>query len=204
MSQPLDRRYKMPALGEVDEDRGEFWVENPFDIPSAGENLSAYETNRLYTNLDGQAFIDVSFTSGVDLDSDSRSVICADFNNDGAEDMLVCSVGGGPLRLFINQFPNRGHRLKVDLIGVDSNVAAIGSRVTVHCGDRRIVRDCFPTNGFMGQSPPELLIGLGDSDHVDRLEVRWPTGKVQFFEGLSADSRITITENEPELSLEAF
>jgi len=194
----------MPALGEVDRDRGEFWVENPFLIPSSGENLSAYETNRLYTNLDGESFIDVSFTSGVDLDADSRSVICADFNNDGAEDMLVCSVGGGPLRLFINRFPNRGHRLKVNLVGVDSNRAAIGSRVTVHLGNERIVRDCFPANGFMGQGPPELLIGIGDADRVDRLEVRWPTGELQVFEDIAADSQVTITENESELSLESL
>ena len=194
----------MPALGEVDEERGEFWVDNPFLIPAAGENLSAYEKNRLYMNMDGESFMDVSFNSGVDLDADSRSIICADFNNDGAEDMLVCSVGGGPLRLFINRFPKLGRRVKLELVGTESNRPAIGARVTLHCGSRKIVRDCFPANGFMGQSPADLLIGIGDAEQVERLEVRWPTGETQFFEGIPADSRVTITESSPEPVIESL
>lgn len=191
----------MPALGEIDQQRGEFWVENPFDITSEGENLSAFERNCVYLGLDGESFVDVSFASGVDLDSDSRSVICADFNNDGAKDILVASVGGGPLRLFINTIAGLGHRVKFNLVGTTSNRAAIGTRLVLRCGQQTIVRDNFPANGFMGQHPVEMLVGVGDAEQIDSLEVRWPDGKRQVYESMPADSLISLVEGEPTASV---
>lgn len=199
MSQPMDRTCEIEALGEVDESRGEFWFDNPFQIPASGENLSAYETNRLYTNLDGNSFMDVSFSSGVDIDSDSRSIICADFNNDGANDMLIASVGGGPLRLFINQYPDPGNYLRIGLKGTKSNRAAIGTKIVLHCGDQQIVRQRFPANGFMGQGPTETIVGIGKHDKVDRIEVQWPTGETQAFENVSANQTVQIIEGQGEL-----
>ena len=200
MTQPLDRSARHPQLGHIDRDAGEFWVENPFMMPAAGHNLSAYERNRLYLNVDGRAFLDASFASRADIDSDSRSAVAADFDGDGAMDLLVCSVGGGPLRLFRNRFPSQGHRLRLELVGTESNRAAIGSRVILQCGQEQIVRDLFPPNPFMGQGPPRLLIGVGKAEKIDRLMVRWPTGKTQEFHDLPVDRPITITEGQDRLA----
>jgi len=196
VSQPFDRASKLPALGPLDTDAGEFWVENVFSMPRLGHNLSAYEQNRLFLNDGGRRFLDVSHASGANIDSDSRSVIVADFNQDHRPDLLVGSVGGGPLRLFLNEFPKSGHRIRVKLIGRESNRTGIGSRVTVECAGRQIVRDLFAPNGFMGQSPAELLIGVGDTTVINRLTVRWPTGRKQQFENVPIDHIITIHEGE--------
>ena len=196
MSQPLNRNCALPRLGEVDEDGGEFWVENIMMIPGQGRNLSAYERNRTYMNTAGSGFLDCSFTSGTDLDSDSRSVVATDFNRDGSVDLLVGSVGGGPLRLFLNNADAKNNFVSISLIGVQSNRAAIGTRVIAECGSKRITRDLFAANGFMGSAPPEMLIGIGREKQLDRLTVRWPTGKQQVFTDISANARISITEGE--------
>ena len=140
--------------------------------------------------------MDASFASNVDIDSDSRSVIAADFDRDGYCDLLVGSDGGGPLRLFRNSYPWNTRRVRIELIGTTSNRKAIGSRVTLSCGNRKIVRDLFPANGFLGQGPPELLIGVGAAESIDQLTVRWPTGDSQEFTDLATDCVITITEGE--------
>lgn len=194
MSRPTNRECLLPEIGDVDREAGEFWVQNPFQMPAGGHNLSAFERNRLYLNVDGHSFIDGSFTSTVDLDSDSRSAIVGDFNSDGAPDLLVGSVGGGPLRLFQNQAASSANFLRIKLKGIRSNAPGIGSRIVIHCGQRQIVRDIFPVNGFMGQGPPELIVGLADAQHIDRLEVRWPTGIVQEFSDLSVNGTVLITE----------
>ena len=77
MSQPLNRNAKIEARGEVDREAGEVWVDNPFMMPSEGVNLSSYERNRLFLNLSGEDFADASFTSGADIDADSRGVVAA-------------------------------------------------------------------------------------------------------------------------------
>lgn len=175
MSQPLDRTCEHPQLGELDRAGGEFWIGNPFMIPASGENLSAFEPNRMYLNLGGTEFMDASFASGADIDADSRSVAVADFDRDGLPDLLVASVGGGPLRLFLNRMP-QGNRLHIQLQGRQSNRAGIGSRLVAHCGSRQIVRDVFPANGFMGTGPVWISMGVGDATAIDRLVVRWPSG----------------------------
>ena len=193
MSQPHDRLSQLDAIGEIDEEAGEFWVKNPFEMPTARENLSAFERNRTFLNLDGNSFIDVSFASGADIDSDSRSVVAADFNLDGATDLLVGSVGGGSLRLFLNRFPKANYS-RIRLEGSESNRAGIGARLTATVGAQKLVRDLFAHNGFMGQGPAEIIFGLGDATAIDRLEVRWPSGKTQVYDNLAANKYFLLKE----------
>jgi hypothetical protein len=124
-----------------------------------------------------------------------------DFNNDGASDLLVASVGGGPLRLFLNQVGVNSNSVSIRLSGTTSNKTAIGSRVIASVANRSIVRDVFPANGFMGQAPAETLIGLGDADMIEQLEVRWPTGVTQIFHNIPAVSQVSITEGVAEPSI---
>jgi hypothetical protein len=198
VSRPLDRQCNLPELGAVDRNAGEFWVANPFLIPKLGQNLSAYERSRMFLNVHGKAFIDASFLSAADIDSDSRSVVVADFAGDGWPDILVGTVGGGPLRLFRNQFPRTNRRLRLDLMGVASNRPGIGARIIASVGGQQIVRDRFPANGFMGQGPVETILGVGEADQVDRLTIRWPSGREQVFTRVPVNCSLTITEGQSE------
>ena len=188
----------------MDEDRGEFWEDNPFMITENGNNLSAFETNRVFINKFGTRFIDASFASVASIDSDSRSVIAADFDNDHRPDLLVASVGGGPYRLFGNQFPGRPAIVEVDLVGVTSNRFGIGCRLSLVIGDRRIVRDVFANNSFQGQQPPETIIGLGAAKGIDRLTVTWPTGESQTFDNVPVNGTLRITEGSGSFEFHEF
>lgn len=194
MSQPLDRLCEHEALGELNKQAGEFWVKNALDIPNQGENLSAYERNRVYLNVAGKDFIDGSFASGADIDSDSRSVIAGDFNADQKPDLLVGSVGGGALRLFINQL-EQPQRLQLELVGTKSNRMGIGTRITIEMGDSTITRDVFSSNGCMGLGPIQLSIGVGETEKIDKLSLRWPSGIVDELRNL-AIKKHTIREGE--------
>ena len=198
MTQPLDRNARIKAIGAIDENAGEFWVENPFDIASNGYNLSAYERNRTFLNVDGDSFLDASFASTMDIDADSRSVVTADFDRDGAPDVLVVSVGGGPVRLYLNRFPPAS-RVRVDLVGRESTRAGIGARVVAEAGGRTIRRALFPANGGFGQGPAELDLGLGNATTIDRLTVTWPSGTEQVFHDIPANGVLQITEGDPEI-----
>lgn len=194
VSQPLDRTCSLPPLGGLDSAAGEFWVSNPFLMPEVGENLSAYERNCIFLNRNGRDFIDASFASNADIDADSRSVMSADFDRDGAPDLYVASVGGGPLRLFRNNFQSDGARLRLVLDGTGNNRLGIGSRVVIKSGDQIIVRDLFPANGFQGMTSDDWLIGLGAAKTIDRLSIRWPNGKRQEFADLPVNRQILVQE----------
>ncbi|MDE0817299.1 MAG: CRTAC1 family protein [Pirellulaceae bacterium] len=175
MSQPLDRTSEIQQLGELDEEAGEFWRTNIFQFANSDDNLSAFEPNRLFLNTgQGKRFIDASFNSGANIDSDSRSVIAADINLDGKPDLLVGSVGGGPLRLFLNQVETDNRFLSLQLPEYSGSL--VGTRIILHTSSHLIYRDLFPVNACLGQSPINTTFGIPAGVTVDRGTIRWPNG----------------------------
>jgi hypothetical protein len=193
VSQPCNRAAAIAAPGEVDKSLGEFWVENPWDIIKKGHNLSAYERKRTWMNLGGKNFLDVSFLSGADSDGDGRAVVAGDFRNIGRLDLVVRQVGGGPLLLYENQFPQK-HYLKVTLRGTRSNRLGIGARLTAIVDGRQLVREMYPLNSFRSQMPNIVHLGLGDATKVERLTIRWPSGEKQVLRDIVGDRHIVVEE----------
>jgi enediyne biosynthesis protein E4 len=195
VSQPCNRGADVPLPGKLDPSLKEFWVTNPFQIGSAGHNLSAFERNRMFLNVKGEAFLEVSHLSGTDSDGDGRSVVAADFRNCGMLDLIVRQAGGGPLLLYENHLPPKPH-LTVSLRGRQSNRQGVGARLTAVVRGQQIVRELFPANGYRSQAPNQVHFGLGDSDTVDTLTIRWPSGKVQVLTGVKGNRQIVVDEGK--------
>lgn len=194
MSQPYDRSATASCPGDIDEKLNEFWVDDPFQI-NWENNLSSYERNRVFLNLDGNQFLEISHLTGADSDGDGRAVVAADLDGDGREELLVRQTGGGPLLVFENRFPS-GHFLEVTLVGTESNRLGIGARLEVDLGNgHRIPRDQFPVNSYRSQATSRVHFGLGDAIEIARLTVRWPSGKVTTHDNVPVDRNITVTED---------
>ena len=59
MSRPSRRYYTAEPAGTCDEERGEFWLGNPWLVGDTKRNLSAYEPNQVFLNLGGLRFANV-------------------------------------------------------------------------------------------------------------------------------------------------
>ena len=57
-----------------------------------------------------------------------------------------------------------------------------------------MVREIRAGSGYLGQNGLAAHFGLGNITRVSRLEVRWPSGKVDVLEDLSAGQIITVRE----------
>jgi enediyne biosynthesis protein E4 len=195
VSQPSNRTADVKLPGKLDEKLGEFWVGNPFAIVRNQHNLSSFERNRMYLNVGGSEFVEVSGISGADSDGDGRSAVAADFRNTGQPDLIVRQVGGGPLLLYENRLPAK-HYLTVSLRGTASNRRGIGARLTAEVNGRRIVRELYPANTYRSQTPTQVLFGLADDATVDKLTIRWPSGTEQVLTGVKADRHVVVTEGK--------
>ena len=126
-----------------------------------------------------------------------RGLAVGDIDNDGRMDVLIVGQGA-PLALFHNQpAPAAGHFLTLALEGVASNRDGVGAKVTVTAGGRSQVAVRFGGGSYLSASDPRLHFGLGAARRADRVEVRWPSGRRDTYEGLAADAGYRLREGAP-------
>ncbi|MFZ0639127.1 MAG: CRTAC1 family protein [Candidatus Acidiferrales bacterium] len=122
----------------------------------------------------------------------SRGCAFGDFDNDGDLDILIVNRDEPP-SLLRNDLTGKHHWLKVRLIGVKSNRSAIGARVLVHYGRKTQAQAVLSQSSFYSASDPRLHFGLGVETTAD-IEVIWPNGFKERFQGIAANQLVTIKE----------
>ncbi len=121
-----------------------------------------------------------------------RGGALADYDRDGDLDLVVLNHGG-PAVLLRNDGEG-GHWLEVSLTADGGNTAALGATARVTAGGRSHVRGVGLQSSYLGQNELVLHFGLGDAERVDALEVRWPDGASQRFEGLEVDRLVSLKQ----------
>jgi hypothetical protein len=146
--------------------------------PIGSMSWSGRQKKKLFRNLGNGSFQDVAAAAGVANDLDGRGLAIADFDNDGRLDFYQTNANQ-PSLLYHNITPDTGHWIELQLIGVRSNRDAIGARVTVTAGGRRLVREVDGGNGYAGQSTTRVHVGVGAATQIDDVTIRWPSGLVE-------------------------
>ena len=102
------------------------------------------------------------------------------------------------MRLFEN--PGQGNDwIAVKLVGVKSNRAAIGARITLTVANEgrgtRPIHRAVTSGGSFGASPLEQHIGLGTSARIESLDIWWPASNTrQHFAGVGRNQVVEIVE----------
>ena len=127
-----------------------------------------------------------------------RGAATLDFDNDGRVDLLMTALADRPL-LLQNRTPRgKSHWLGVRLEGTRSNRDGFGAVLRVTAGARTSVHQARAATTFLMQSDPRVFVGLGETDRVSRLEIRWPSGRQQALENIPADQILRVREPEGE------
>ena len=155
------------------------------------------EEDTLFRGKGGRSFVDVSGASGpaFKLKAVGRGSAAGDLDNDGDLDLLVLNLNG-PARLYRNDGGNRGNWIMVRTVGTASNRDGIGARVRVKSGGTTQVRDIRSSSGYLSQGDFRAHFGVGKSQKVDRIEVRWPSGRTSTLDNVKVNQVITVTEPE--------
>ena len=171
--------------------------------PMGDKSLSGYQKKKLFHNQRGQLFKEEAARNGVDSARDGRGIAVADIDNDGRLDLFVANAGSAP-HLYHNVGPapnGSAHWAAFLLEGRSSNRAAAGSQLRLTAGGHTQLSFVNGGNGFAAQSSQRVHFGLGPETKIERLEVRWPSGKKQIFENLPADKIYRLVEGDPRPAL---
>ena len=121
-------------------------------------------------------FADVTAEAGPGFERlrSNRGVAVGDFDNDGGLDILISSLDSPPTLLH-NEGP-KGSWLTVVCEGDRGSLGPVGTVVTIRAGGRTQRRDIAAGDSFLSTHDPRPHFGLGASETVDEVDVRWPDG----------------------------
>ncbi|MBV1860923.1 MAG: CRTAC1 family protein [Nannocystaceae bacterium] len=173
-------------------------------IGTGGADFDQLMPNRFFRNEGGKRLVDTTISARLGHIQKGHAVAFADFDNDGDNDIFQ-QIGGSYIAdkyadaLYVN--PGHGNRwLSVKLVGTTTNRSAIGARITAEVeedGHRRTIVRWVTSGGSYGGNPLTQLIGIGNSERVERLTVHWPGGEAdQVFTNVAANAHIQLTEGE--------
>jgi hypothetical protein len=121
-----------------------------------------------------------------------RGLAVGDLDNDGRLDVLIISEGK-PLAYLHNQGPT-DHFVTLQLDGTSSNREGLGASVTLTAANQRRVAQRYGGGSFLSACDKRLHFGLGSTTRIESIEVHWPSGKVDHYSGLAADTAYLLRE----------
>lgn len=146
--------------------------------PMNNRSLSGYQQKKVWINDGAGQFKEVAQLVGATDVYDGRSVALADFSNSGRLDAVIANQKG-PALLYKNTVLPDNNWIAFDLEGVQSNRSAIGAQARLFWTGGRQAQEVTGGSGFCAQNQRRLHFGLGKAKSVDRVEIRWPSGKTQ-------------------------
>ncbi|MGH9704541.1 MAG: FG-GAP-like repeat-containing protein, partial [Candidatus Acidiferrales bacterium] len=149
------------------------------DLVAVGENSQGGQIV-LLRNEGPKGFRDVTREAGLDQLHllNPRSILAADFNGDGASDLLITQNGAAPI-LLLNKGGNRNHWIQFALKGANDNKNGFGAKVELFAGALYQKWEVVSSSGYLGQSSAQITAGLGAAREADVLRMLWPTGVLQ-------------------------
>jgi hypothetical protein len=152
------------------------------------------QKDQLYENLGGR-FRDITAQSGPALQVQrvGRGLAVADFDNDGALDVVISSVGR-PAVLLKNQAGRRGNWITIRAEGTKSNRFGLGATVQLETSEGVQVGEVNNVASYESSNDIRLHFGLGAAKTIRRIEIAWPSGAKQVLQDVAVNQVLMVKE----------
>ena len=143
-------------------------------------------------------FVEIGRTAGdgFALEKVGRGLAAGDIDNDGDLDLLV--TNNGQTADLLRNDGATATRCWCGVVALrlrsGQATATRSVRACVYVGGRTQVREVRAGSSYLSQNDLRLHFGLGDAAMVDRLEVTWPSQRVDVVTRIAANQIVTIQE----------
>ncbi len=164
------------------------------EVDGKGLGTSYRQPKVAYYNLHDGKFANITAQAGETLSElhSGRGMALGDLFNNGHEGALVNNMNETP-SLYYNTAPV-GNFISLQLIGVKSNRAALGARVTFEQDGDKHEKEVRSGDGFISQSDLRVHFGLGKAAKAEKIVIRWPNGLVETLKDLPANQYYVVRE----------
>ncbi len=151
--------------------------------------------NRGGGSENGVAFTEITDKAGFDeTPYVVRGMLFGDIDMDGDVDVVLCQ-SNRPAIILSNEVGNTNAWLTVKLVGADGNTDAIGAQVRLEAGGTTLLREVICGASYLSGNDLCLFFGLGDSERVDDIQIRWHDGDVQQLGAVPLRQVITFSQD---------
>lgn len=147
--------------------------------------------NFIFRNSGNLTFDNSTQDWGFDKEVNSNGIAYGDLDNDGDLDLVINNLGE-VASIYENKNNGTQNYLSIELKGHLKNTLAIGSRVSIYFEGKKQVQELFMTRGYQSSVDNKLVFGLGQTNIIDKVEVRWPNQKMTIFENVDANQQLII------------
>jgi RNA polymerase sigma factor (sigma-70 family) len=175
----------------------DLFIANGQTLPPPAGSAARGQKPVLLRNIGQGKFVDVTTQAGVYFrqEHNARGVAFVDFDNDGRLDLIISHLGE-PVVILRNQAAEREHHwIGFDLVG-QKRRDVTGATVIVETDARTQTSFSHSGGSYASSSDRRHLFGLGKTEKVKRIRVRWPGGQEQQWDGLAVDRYWRLTEGE--------
>ncbi len=167
-------------------------------------NFESIIPNRMFRNVEGEFFEEVSFVGGFSNIQKGHGISWGDMDNDGDHDIYITMGGAHEGDVYQNQLlvnPNEDNNwINIQLTGKKSNRKAVGAKVHLVTSTGQHLYRTVSNGASFGGNSYALEIGLGKSESIEILEVKWPMkNSKQVFKNISANQAIEIIESSDKI-----
>ena len=185
-------------FGDLDNDG---WLD--FYIGTGSPEFTSVVPNRMFRNVDGISFEEVTSAGGFGHIQKGHGVSFADLDNDGDQD--IYAVLGGAYEG--DNYPNvcfenpifENNWVILNLEGVQSNRSAIGTKLKLDLDNGRTIFYTINTGGSFGANSLQAEIGLGQSKMIQTLTIIWPSSDTQIFNSVAVNKKHKLSEGQNKL-----
>jgi enediyne biosynthesis protein E4 len=164
------------------------------EVEHGSLNYKYRQPRLLYWNVGGGKFKDISADGGPGITEPwvSRGSAVGDLDNDGSVEVVINNMDARPSLL--KNYGTVKNWLLVRCVGVQSNRDAVGARVYLYVGSRRLSGEIQTGSSFLSQNDPRVHFGLADDASYQRIEVQWPGGQREAFPGGKANQIVVLRQ----------
>ncbi len=175
-------------------------LENNVNPWTGGTSATPY--NILYLNDGNGEFTEFLNEQHPLVTEDTHTALLLDHDNDGDLDVLMSRyswTNDGYCNLYINE-GNDNSWIVLTCEGTTSNRTAIGTRIQakgfVNGNYITQTREITPIHGHLSYANLRVHFGLGDTDVIDTLLIRWPSGIIDTYLNVEANQFYRAIEND--------
>ena len=181
------------------------WSSTFFDYDNDGD-VDIFKTNgelkhlyghedQLLENIGEEKFSDVSLSKGEYFTKEyvGRGTCVGDYDNDGDLDVVITNLND-QCRFLRNNKGNTNNWIMLSLQGTNSNRDGIGTRIRIKADGKEQIAQKKSTTGYLSQNDPRIHFGVGKSEKIEMIEIKWPSGKIQIFENIPVNQILKVKE----------